>query len=173
MLFHQKSRQMLAAALTLLFLSWSPSSAAAADKMPAFDLPQLDGSGNLRLEQVLGKGPVLVNFWASWCKPCLMEAPHLVKLYKERHEEGLEIIAISLDQKGRTEKIKAAVDKYGMNYPVLVDPTSAYASKLKVRSIPMSVLVDAEGNIVRTFEGFYPGIEKEIEREALKLLNKS
>ena len=158
----------LALALSLVGLF---DTASAAEKLPAFDLPRLDGSGNLKLEQVLGKGPVLINFWAAWCKPCLMEAPELVKLYDRYGTAGFEIVAISIDQ-NQPERVKAAVKKTGMDYTVLTDSKGEFAKKMAVRSIPTNVLIDSKGEVVKIFQGYYPGIDHQIAQAVEKLLPK-
>ncbi len=145
--------------------------AVAAEKLPAFDLPRLDGSGNLKLAQVLGKGPVLINFWAAWCKPCLMEAPELVKLYDRYGAAGFEIVAISIDQ-NRPELVKEAVKRTGMDYTVLTDSKGVFAKKMAVRSIPTSVLIDSKGEVVRIFQGYFPGMDRQIAQAVEKLLPK-
>ncbi len=161
-------RRILALTLVALAVLASPRSAAA-EKLPSFDLPRLDGSGNLKLEQVLGKGPVLINFWASWCRPCLMEAPALIKLHQRFSAAGFEIVAISLDR-GRMDRVKEIVKRTGMHYPVLTDEKAVFATKMKVVSIPTSVLIDSDGNVVEVFQGYHPGIDHKIAAAIEKLL---
>ncbi len=149
--------------------SFSTSPAFAADKAPSFTLEKVDG-GRHKLADFLGEGPVLLNFWASWCKPCKQEAPHLIELYKEMHDSGLQIVAISVDDVNSVGKVKTAVRKLKLPYPVLLDPRGEYSKRLGVASLPTNVLLDKNGKIVRTFTGFRPGDEKEFAAEIKKLL---
>jgi thiol-disulfide isomerase/thioredoxin len=160
-------RSGLTAALTALLFALPLT--ANAEKIASFNLPRLDNGKQVELANVLGKGPVLVVFWASWCKPCLMEAPHLVKLYEELNPRGLEIVAVNIDR-GNRARVKNTVAKIGMPYPVLIDDKAIFATKMGVRSIPSSFLVDAKGEIVKTFTGYYPGMEREISEAVIKLL---
>jgi peroxiredoxin len=143
--------------------------ALAADKAPSFTLEKVDG-GRQKLADFLGQGPVLLNFWASWCKPCKQEAPHLIKLYEELHESGLQVVAISVDDVNSVGKVKTATRKLGLPYPVLLDPRGEYSKRLGVASLPTNVLLDNDGRIVRTFTGFRPGDEKEFAAEIKKLM---
>ena len=160
-----RSRTAFVLAAFLLVLPLS----ARADKIASFDLPRLNSSEQIKLDDVLGKGPVLVVFWASWCKPCLMEAPHLVKLYQDLHPRGLEIIGVNIDR-GNPERVKATVAKLGLPYPVVTDAKATFASKMQVRSIPASFLIDSKGEIVKSYQGFYPGMEKELAAAVTELL---
>ena len=101
-----------------------------------------------------------------------MEAPHLVKLYDQYEAKGLEIIGISLDRPSAVARVQAAVTRSKIDYPVLLDPKSEYAAKLKIASLPTNLLLDEQGRIVKTFRGFYPGIEKEIAKAVDGLLAK-
>ena len=156
-------------AVAVALLLSLPFAADAAEKAPEFSLKKMDG-GRMTLAENLGNGPVLINFWASWCKPCKYEAPHLIELYENYGKRGFRVVAISLDKVASLSKVKSTARKLGLPYPVVLDPTSEYARKLQVSVLPTSILLDTEGRIVRTFTGYRPGDEKEIAREVEKLL---
>lgn len=159
---------MISLAIFAVAAPLSPA-AYAADKAPSFNLEKMDG-GRHKLEDFLGQGPVLLNFWASWCKPCKQEAPHLVKLYEKYKESGFHVVAISVDNVTSVSKVKPAARKLGLTYPVLLDPQNQYSKRLSVAALPTSVLLDSAGQIVRTFTGFRPGDEHEMAAEIQKLL---
>lgn len=132
---------------------------------PAFSMDQPDGTP-LSLEDFKGK-VTLIDFWASWCGPCRRENPHVVKLYNEYHDKGFEILGVSLDRS--KDKWLAAIEKDGLTWKHVSDLKGWQneAAKLYgVRSIPHTVLVDAEGKIIaRGLRG------ARLEQELAKIFN--
>ncbi|OPZ95369.1 MAG: Thiol-disulfide oxidoreductase ResA [Bacteroidetes bacterium ADurb.Bin416] len=102
------------------------------------------------LSEYVGKGHyVLLDFWASWCGPCLRELPNVVNAYKKYHSKGFDVIGISLDES--SQDWKAAITKHGLEWPQLSDLSgwkSVAANLYAVSSIPHTVLLDPEGVIV-------------------------
>ena len=83
---------------------------------------------------------VLLNFWASWCSPCLEEIPSMVKLRKKFSDKKLKIIAINSDEGGFKKKIKKFLRKYSVNFDVVLDPVGTITNKFMVSEIPESIL---------------------------------
>lgn len=104
----------------------------------------------VKLSKYAGKGKyVLVDFWASWCVPCMAEMPNVAKAYKEFKSKGLEIVGVSLDDK--LDAWKKAIAAQKMTWPQMSDLKgwrSENASVYGVRGIPMTVLIDRKGNIL-------------------------
>jgi len=86
---------------------------------------------------------VIIDFWATWCGPCMEEVPNLLTLYKAQHDKGLEILGISLDRD--MAALKRTVEEKGMNWTILRD--LALAQKWNVRSIPQTFVLDKKGVI--------------------------
>ena len=105
---------------------------------------------DVNLSQWAGRGNyVLVDFWASWCGPCRQEMPNLVENYEKYHAKGFEIVGVSFDQK--KEAWTAAVQQLGMRWPQMSDLKGwkcAAADAYGIFSIPSSVLLDPQGNII-------------------------
>lgn len=101
------------------------------------------------LSEYLGKGYVLIDFWASWCPPCRAENPHLVSVYQKYKDKGFEVIGISLDKK--EEPWLNAIQQDNLPWEQFIDP-KAWAGeavvKYGVRLIPSNFLIDSQGNIV-------------------------
>lgn len=116
------------------------------------ELKAIDGSP-FKLEDRKGK-VVLVNFWATWCGPCITEMPHLVKLYEENKADGFEIIGVDSDSEETPEMIKAFGEKMNLTYQLTSANDALFAEFLKISKtggIPQSFLIDREGRL----RGFY------------------
>lgn len=113
-----------------------------------FTLPDTNGK-NVSLSDYVGKGKyVLVDFWASWCRPCLMELPDLVDLYKELKEHNFEIVGVSLDQD--KESWINCIKEYNITWPQLSDlkGSNSAAKPYDVTAIPYTVLIGPDGKII-------------------------
>jgi len=129
-------------------------------KAPDFTLPDLQGN-NVTLSEIIGNGPVYINFWATWCGPCKKEIPELIKLYEKYADRGLKILGISVDDSRTQGKVKSFVKDRNMNFTILLDSSSeVFRRKFKGRGIPYGFLIDNEGNIVHSIRGFLPGLEE-------------
>ena len=129
---------------------------------PAIEGRDLSGKA-IDLEEYRGK-VVLLEFWATWCVPCIAQLPHMKRLYDEYRHQGYEIIGISLDENAET--VKTFVDKHQIPWRQLSDQ-SAYrgvnARKYNVSAIPASFLIGRDGKIVYADEpigGFEPVIRR-------------
>jgi thiol-disulfide isomerase/thioredoxin len=129
---------------------------------PNFEAPTPSGE-MLSLNETLGTYTI-IDFWASWCRPCRMENPNVVKVYEKYHDKGLNIISVSLDKDGQKDRwIKAIQDDnmdwfHVSNLQFWQDPI---AQQYSVRSIPATFLLDAEGKIIdKNLRG--PALERRI-----------
>ena len=111
---------------------------------PDFTFPDLDGK-MISLSGHKGK-VVLVNIWATWCRPCIDEMPSMEKLYQRLNAKGFEILAVNL-QEDRSS-VKRFVDEYGLSFPVLLDTTGRIGATYGARSIPTTYIVDREGFVI-------------------------
>ena len=116
---------------------------------PDFTLPLFNGD-TLQLSQLQGK-VVMVDFWSSWCPPCLEEAPVLAQVYREYAQQGVEFVGVDIwdSQKGALSYI----DRYGITYPSGLDAKGVIAVNYGVRGIPEKYFVDETGRLLRKFSG--------------------
>ncbi len=110
---------------------------------PSFTL--LDASGNIHnADEWIGKRPVVVNFWGTWCPPCRREIPDMVRVYEE-YKDRVEIVGIALND--TPDKVTAYAGQAGMSWPLLIgDPQVAI--QFGIQSVPTTFFFDAEGNLV-------------------------
>ena len=116
---------------------------------PDFSAPSPDGK-MISLKESMGK-VTLIDFWASWCGPCRKENPNVVAMYNELHEKGLNIIGVSLDKEGDSQKWKDAIAKDGLTWNHISNLKhwkEPIAEQYNVKSIPATFLLDASGKIV-------------------------
>lgn len=116
---------------------------------PEIALPNPNGD-IIKLSDLRGDY-VLIDFWASWCKPCRMENPNVVRMYKKYANENFEIFGVSLDR--NKEKWMEAIAKDQLEWPHVSDLKfwqSAAAELYNVRTIPFTVLIDPDGNVIAT-----------------------
>jgi len=117
---------------------------------PDFSLPTLSGSGDVSLASLRGH-VVLINFWATWCKPCENEMPAMQRLYEALAPQGLELLAVSVDS-GRKEVV-AFKKRLGLGFPILLDPGKRAAARYQSDRFPESFLIDRRGILVERYIG--------------------
>lgn len=123
------------------------------DQAPDFKLQQINENNELetiQLSDLEGKG-VMLNFWATYCKPCEAEMPYMEKLYPEYKEKGIEIVAVSLDASEIV--IHQFIDKYDLTFPIVHDKRAQVNDLYKIGPIPSTFFISPEGEIVEKVEG--------------------
>jgi thiol-disulfide isomerase/thioredoxin len=162
----------LVAAVAAVILVPCPAGAGSSTTVPNFVLKDLNGK-DVSLADLRAKGPVLVDFWATWCKPCLREMPHLEALHKDYAARGLQVVAITVDDTRSIAKAKSYVKTHGYTFTVLFDPNQRTLRDLQGVTCPYVVLISAEGERLYTHSGYRDGDEKELRKEVAELLGDS
>jgi cytochrome c biogenesis protein CcmG, thiol:disulfide interchange protein DsbE len=144
----------------------------AVKKVPSVDIKTIEGK-SVNILDYVGKGkPVIISFWASYCSPCKRELDAVSELYPQWQKEyNVELVAVTIDDARGLAKVPGIVSSKGWSYTVLSDLSLSLQNALSVQSIPETVLVDGDGNIVYTHSGYSSGDEFELE-EKLKALKK-
>jgi cytochrome c biogenesis protein CcmG, thiol:disulfide interchange protein DsbE len=135
-----------------------------------FSLQNTDGE-TISLTSFLEKGPVYINFWATWCIPCKSELKALHPLFHTYKDSNFSFISINIDNTKSLAKVKAFVKAQKYEIPVFLDPNSEILEKLNGKYLPYSVLLNSKGEIVKVRTGYIPGDEKEIEKDIIDILN--
>jgi peroxiredoxin len=133
---------------------------------PDFTLKGLDGKP-VALSRLRGN-VVVLDFWATWCGPCVASLPHLDQLYKDRAEQGLKLYAIDQDESADT--VKKFLESKGLTLPVLLDPKSSVGEKYKVEGIPQTVVIGKDGTVKKVMIGF-GGDDTELRKAVDQALN--
>ena len=120
------------------------------------ELQALNGAP-IKLSNYAGK-VLLVNLWATWCTPCRVETPELVKLYKENRARGLEIVGLSTENpEASAEKVKQFVQDFEVNYRIgWATPEVALTLMQGRDAIPQSFVIGRDGRVIKRFVGFNP-----------------
>ena len=138
-----------------------------AEAMPDFRLPDETGK-NQSLESLLGKGPVLIDFWADYCAPCKQAMPYLHELAVKY--DSLTVVLISLDAPKSQMKAKSYLKSKNYKFVTLFDSEKSLAKKLNVSNPPHTVILNKDGEIVYSHVGFEPGVEHHYELQIRSLL---
>jgi len=140
---------------------------AMADMMPDFKLPDATGK-NVILQELLGKGPVLIDFWADYCKPCKDAMPQLNTLAEKY--DSLTVVMISIDAPKNLPKAKNYLKSKNYKFITLFDSEKTLAKKLGVTNPPHTFILNKTGEIVYSHIGYEPGVENEYEMHIRNLL---
>ncbi len=156
--------------LGTIFTAFAATSLAASGMIgkpaPDFALKSTTGQ-NLRLSEYRGE-VVMINFWATWCGPCRQEMPLLDDLYNRYERVGFKLLGVNID-----DDSQRAIDmmrELGVNFPVLFDATKDVSKLYDVNAMPVTVIVDREGNVRHIHQGYKPGYEEKYLNEVRALL---
>lgn len=147
--------------------SAEPASAGCSAEAPAnMSLTLKDmNDADFRLADLKGK-VVLVNFWASWCAPCLVEIPEFIEVREQYHEKGFEIVGISTDD--NAQQLRDFAAKYKTNYPLVQVTAEAEEAYGPVFGLPTSIIVARDGSVCKRHFG--PLTKEQLEKEIKALL---
>ena len=134
-------------------------------------LNRIDGK-KIQLKKYLDSGPILINFWATWCGPCKKEMIHLDRFSRQFEKNDFSILSISIDTQRSLSEVKRYVRSKKYDFEVFIDPNQQIFKKLNGNIMPTNLLIDKNGQVVWMHYGYMPGDEVVMEQEISRLLEK-
>ena len=131
--------------------------------LPSVEIKTLDGE-NINIQEIENSGkPIVINFWATWCKPCKKELNTIAEVYEEWQEEtGVKLIAISIDDTRSMSRVAPYVNASDWEYEVYLDPNGDLKRAMGVSTVPHTFLLNGKNKIVWQHRGYVDGDEDEL-----------
>jgi thiol-disulfide isomerase/thioredoxin len=130
-----------------------------AQKYEDFSLPDINNN-EVKLSEHIGKGIVILDFWATWCQPCVKLLPEMDKIHQEF--EDVTVIAINVDNPRLVNKAKGQVRSQKYSFVTLFDTNQTVMKKYRVSSIPQTFVYDTEGKVIYEHSGYTKGDETKL-----------
>ena len=131
-------------------------SSARATEAPDFNLPGLSGE-RVQLTALLEKGPVLLDFWATWCKPCIKAMPKLEEIHAKYADRGLTVLGVNEDGPRGQNRIRPFLRGRNITFPIAIDADGSIMKRLQVRALPTTILIAPDREIVLREAGLSDG----------------
>lgn len=138
--------------------------------LPNVDVKKIDGS-NFNFKNIDNNGnPIVISFWATWCKPCTKELNNIAEVYEDWQDEtNVKLVAVSIDDRRSQSKVAPYVNSSGWEYEIYIDPNSDLKRAMGVSTVPHTFLLDKNKQIIWQHRGYVEGDEYELFDEILKL----
>jgi len=132
-------------------------------KLPNVTVTDMKGS-KVATNKLFNDGkPIIISFWATWCKPCLKELTTIADVYDDWQEEtGVKLIAVSIDDSRSSAQVKTLISGKGWTYEVLLDVNSEFKRAMNVNAVPHTFVVNGKGEIVWQHTSFSEGSELDL-----------
>ena len=156
--------------ITMLIMGALLAIPSAFAELPSVLLMDVNGNTVNTAELSNDGKPMVISFWATWCKPCKRELKAISEVYPDWQDEtGVKLVAVSIDEAQNAAKVKPLVDGMNWEYEVLLDPNGEFKRQMGVSDVPHAFIVDGQGNVVWSHKGYVDGGEEEIIEELRKL----
>jgi cytochrome c biogenesis protein CcmG, thiol:disulfide interchange protein DsbE len=157
--------------LCMFVAFFSSSFAGEGDKIPAVTVKKLDGSKVSSGTFSNNGNPIIISFWATWCKPCKKELDAIQENYAEwTKETGVKLIAISIDDARSSGKVVTDVKSKGWDFEVYIDENQDFKRAMNVNNVPHTFLVDGNGKIAWSHNSYSEGDEEKLYENVKRLI---
>jgi len=138
--------------------------------LPSVDVKTLDG-GSINITAIENNGkPIVISFWATWCKPCKKELNTIAEVYEDWQDEtGVKLVAISIDNSRSMAKVAPYVNASDWDYEVYIDPNGDLKRAMGISTVPHTFLLNSTKEIVWQHKGYVDGDEDELLEQIEKL----
>ena len=149
--------------ILILFLINTITSYSQNKLLPSVDVKTIDGK-SININSINNNEmPIVINFWATWCKPCKKELNNIAEVYDEWQDEtGVKIIAVSIDDTRSMSKVVPYINSVGWEYEVYLDPNGDLKRSMGVSTVPHTFLLNSKKEIVWQHRGYVDGDEDEL-----------
>jgi thiol-disulfide isomerase/thioredoxin len=139
--------------------------------LPNSQVKTLDGS-NFNIKNLKNDGnPIIISFWATWCKPCKRELNNIAEVYEDWQDEtGAKLVAISIDDARSMSKVAPYINASDWDYEIYLDPNSDFKRAMGVSTVPHTFLLNGKNEIVWQHKGYNDGDEMELLKEIKQLV---
>ena len=139
-------------------------------QLPSVNIKDMEGN-SLNFSKISNNGkPIIISFWATWCKPCKAELNTIAEEYDDWVDEtGVKLVAVSIDDARSSSRVEPYVNAQGWEYLVLMDPNSDLRRAMVVNNVPHTFLVNGAGKIVWDHNNYSPGDEEELYEKLIHL----
>jgi thiol-disulfide isomerase/thioredoxin len=163
---------LLSFAAMITFMAVSNAQNNSGSSLPAVDVKTIDGK-TINTGKFVNDGkPIIISFWATWCKPCKKELDAIAEVYADwQKETGVKLIAISIDDARSASKVGPDVKSKAWEYEVYLDSNSDFKRAMNVNNVPHTFIIDGNGKIVWQHNSYAEGDEDHL-LEALRKIAK-
>ena len=147
-----------------LLTSFANIAATEGQAAPEFSLTRLNSESTYELSDLRGK-VVYLDFWASWCAPCRVSFPEIIRLKQSFADQPFEVVAVTVDE--NADDAERFLRRYDVPYPILHDKEGRFAARYQLPGMPTSFVIDGSGKIRLRHTGFKPG-DMELIRETIE-----
>ena len=155
---------------SLMFLIAGVTCFAQIKSLPSVNVKTLEGS-QFNFKNIDNNGnPIVISFWATWCKPCTKELNNIAEIYEDWQDEtNVKLVAVSIDDRRSQSKVAPYVNSSGWEYEIYIDSNSDLKRAMGVSTVPHTFLLDKNKQIIWQHRGYVEGDEYELFDEILKL----
>lgn len=139
-------------------------------QLPNVNIKNIQGA-NVNISKLSNEGnPIIISFWATWCKPCKAELNTIAEEYDDWVDEtGVKLVAVSIDDARSSSRVEPYINAQSWDYLVLMDPNGDLKRAMNVNNVPHTFLIDGNGKIVWDHNNYSPGDEEELYEELVKI----